>query len=140
MWTRTPIAAASAMATPAPTRQYHALVIGNTWYDHLPCLWRTSALCAEAVARVLFTSGVKVTQLIDVRSESLSYYYMRFVRTLTEDCVAIVYFAGHGWEVQHTPRVCKHYLLGIDATWPSRTEDVLSNATLCRVRVVFASK
>lgn len=75
---------------------YHALVIGNTEYAHLPDL-DTAGNDAEEVARVLRERfGYKVTLLRNAtRYETLS-AFNKLRKELTETDNLLVYYAGHG--------------------------------------------
>lgn len=114
---------------PAPVAQSHALVIGVGSYEHAPPL-TASVPDATAVADLLSSRGVLVTSLLDVNNKELKDAFFAFVATLTEGCVAILYYAGHGWMVNRTLRDPKHYLLGTDTINPSGDDEIIGAAVM----------
>ncbi len=89
-------AAASGKALAASGRQ--ALVIGNEAYAHLPSL-DNPALDAHLLAATLERRGFAVERVIDGDYETMRAAVSRF-RVAAEDAeVALVYYAGHGMQV-----------------------------------------
>ena len=75
---------------------YHALVIGNSQFAHLPDL-RTPGRDAEAVASVLRERyGFKVRVLRDATRYEILTTLNEYYRTLTENDNFLLYYAGHG--------------------------------------------
>lgn len=76
--------------------RYHALVIGNTAYRHLPRL-RTAGRDAEAVARTLSERyGFQVTLLHDATRYDVLSSLNRLRAELGDQDNLLVYYAGHG--------------------------------------------
>lgn len=75
---------------------YHALVIGNSQYRHLPKLNSTIA-DADAMESLLSTRyGFKVTKLIDATRYDILSALNTLRGGLTEDDNLLIYYAGHG--------------------------------------------
>ncbi len=76
--------------------RYHALVIGNTAYRHLPKL-KTAGRDAEAVARTLSERyGFQVTLLHDATRYDVLSGLNRLRAELGDEDNLLVYYAGHG--------------------------------------------
>jgi len=76
--------------------RYHALVIGNNAYAHLPTL-QTAVSDAEAVAATLReTYNFAVTVLLDATRAQIIVALETMRTTLTEDDNLLIYYAGHG--------------------------------------------
>ncbi len=76
--------------------RYHALVIGNNDYQHLPKL-NTAVGDAEAVATLLEDKyGFQVTKLTNATRRDITGAFNRLRQTLTEKDNLLVYYAGHG--------------------------------------------
>ena len=76
--------------------RFHALVIGNNDYLHLPKL-TTAIADAEAVAAVLESRyGFRVTRLVNATRRDIADAFNRLRQTLTEADNLVVYYAGHG--------------------------------------------
>ena len=76
--------------------RYHALVIGNNAYAHLPQL-QTAVADAEAVAATLReTYNFHVTLLRDATRAQIIVALETLRRALTEDDNLLIYYAGHG--------------------------------------------
>jgi hypothetical protein len=75
---------------------YHALVIGNSKYHHLPSL-DTAAEDAEAISELLSKKySFKVTKLIDANRYQILSELNRLRGQLTEKDNLLLYYAGHG--------------------------------------------
>jgi uncharacterized caspase-like protein len=75
---------------------YHALVIGNNGYTHLPQL-DTAIADAEAVAELVAAKyGFQVTLLRDANRYQILSALNELRARLTEDDNLLVYYAGHG--------------------------------------------
>ncbi|MFQ5954534.1 MAG: caspase family protein, partial [Kiloniellales bacterium] len=76
--------------------RYHALVIGNNDYQHLPKL-TTAVADAEAVAALLEAKyGFQVSKLINATRRDITGAFNSLRQTLTEKDNLLVYYAGHG--------------------------------------------
>lgn len=99
-----------ALLMPVAAEPRHALVIGNSTYEHTRPLLNPrndAALIAERLERVGFT----VTKLIDADFSAMKNALVSFSKALTSaDSVALFYYAGHGAQVGG-----QNYLLPIDA-------------------------
>ena len=75
---------------------YHALVIGNNDYEHLPDL-EMAVRDAEAVADLLEDKyGFVVERLIDTTRYKIIKAFDQMRATLTDDDNLLIYYAGHG--------------------------------------------
>jgi uncharacterized caspase-like protein len=82
--------------------RYHALVIGNDDYRHLPRL-KTAVADAEAVAEVLRGQyGFDVELLRNASRADILRALNRYRAELTTDDNLLIYYAGHGWLDQET--------------------------------------
>ena len=96
-------------ASPALASSRVALVIGNSVYDHVPAL-PNPINDATDIGATLGRLGFAVTQLENVKYENLRQALRTFRREATAAKIAVVYFAGHGIEVD------KHnFLVPVDA-------------------------
>jgi peptidoglycan hydrolase-like protein with peptidoglycan-binding domain len=99
------LARVRAQATPAPAAapaldialgRYHALVIGNNAYEHLPAL-QTAVADARAVADLLRkTYGFEVTLLENASRYETTATISQLRQRLTEKDNLLIYYAGHG--------------------------------------------
>jgi hypothetical protein len=105
---------------------YHALIIGNNVYKHMPDL-NTAVDDAKAVAGALRdTYGFKVQLLTDATRGDIIDALDSYVETLTERDNLLIYYAGHVWLSEDAGR---GYWLPVDARKNRRTNWV-SNATI----------
>ena len=75
---------------------FHALVIGNNDYKHLPDL-RTAQRDAQAVAKLLETRyGFKTTLLLNANRYAILSTLNKLRAELSEDDNLLIYYAGHG--------------------------------------------
>ncbi len=92
--------------------RYHALVIGNNGYRHLPRL-STAAKDARSVAGLLeHDYGYAVELLLDAGRKEIIDALSRYRARLTKGDNFLLYYAGHGWLDRETGR---GYWLPIDA-------------------------
>ncbi len=120
-----PIAAGDIPADVAFGR-YHALVIGNDAYQHLPHL-KTARNDAKAVADLLTKDyGFAVTLLLDATRAQIIENLDALTEKLGGDDNLVIYYAGHGWLEQDSSR---GYWLPVDAQ-PNRRTHWISNTTI----------
>ena len=124
--------------------RYHALVIGNNEYEHLPKL-KTAVNDAQVVAATLRdTYSFQVTVLLNAPREDIVLALDKMRTTLTEDDNLLIYYAGHGTLDKEADR---GYWLPVDAKpntrsrWLSTSEitDTLKAMTSKHVLVVADS-
>ena len=94
----------------------HALIIGNGAYEHLTAL-DNPALDAELLGTVLERRGFTADQVIDADYESMREAIDRFRRSAQDAEVALVYYAGHGIQVDGV-----NYLLPVSADIDARED------------------
>lgn len=110
------LAAGSSPAASA-AEQRVALVIGNSDYRNVPAL-RNPTRDAAAVARLLRASGFSTVNLrTDVDQAGMREALQAFAQLARQADVAVVYFAGHGMELQGT-----NYLIPVDARLSTDTD------------------
>ena len=115
---------------------YHALIIGNDDYKHLPDL-KTAVGDASAIADALRTTyGFKIQLLTDATRGDIIDALDGYVETLTERDNLLIYYAGHGWLSEDAGR---GYWLPVDAKKNRRTNWV-SNATITDTLKTLQSK
>jgi uncharacterized protein YgiM (DUF1202 family) len=108
--------------------RYHALVIGNNDYEHLPKL-KTAVNDAEATAALLRDRyGFEVRLLVDATRDQIIEGLNRFRRELTERDNLLIYYAGHGVLDEATET---GFWLPVDARDDSETRWI-ANETLTR--------
>lgn len=109
--TPTKAAAPSPASPPAGTAAGRrvALVIGNGGYRHVSALANPSN-DARAIARSLRGIGFAVTEGIDLDRNGMQNMIREFLREAARSQVAIVYYAGHGLQVDG-----RNYLVPVDA-------------------------
>ncbi len=116
-------------AKPAPGFKfggYHALVIGNNAYKHLPRL-KTAEADARAMAKVLKRDyGFQVKTMVNATRVAIVEGLDELRAKLKASDNLLVYYAGHGWLDQDAER---GYWLPVDAKRDSRA-NWLSNATI----------
>ena len=93
-----------------------ALVIGNAAYVHCPKL-KSSINDAEAVAKTLKDLGFKVILVKDATRQRMIEAIGQFGAKLTDDCVALAYYSGHGMQVDGV-----NYLLPVDFDGQTRSD------------------
>lgn len=98
----------TALAVPMPPAQY-ALVIGNAKYDQRPLVNPRND--AELMVNTLKRLGFTVTQSHDLDRKGLFASVSAFTEKLPEGAVAMVYYAGHGMQINGA-----NYLLPTDLT------------------------
>lgn len=100
-------AAVQAQAT-QPAQRRLALVIGNQAYRSVPQLQNAGA-DARAIAAQLRARQFEVTDGYDLSRREMNRVFRDFLARLSAGSVAVVYFAGHGVQVDGTS-----YLLPVD--------------------------
>ena len=106
--------------------QYHALVIGNNNYKHLPKL-KTAVDDAKAVAAILEKEyRFKVTLMLNANQRDTVDAFDELTETLGYEDNLLIYYAGHGWLNEESGQ---GYWLPVDAQTNRRSRWV-SNSTL----------
>ena len=139
---RPPAPAPVAIPVPASVSfgRYHALVVGNQAYRHLPRL-RTPIADAQALAALLRSDYgfAGVTVLTDATRLDMVRALDELRRTLTEQDNLLVYYAGHGYLDKDADR---GYWLPVDAgtddtgNWLS-TSDIVDKLRAMRAKHVL---
>ena len=93
----------------APAAQRVALVIGNGAYAHVPFLAKPGN-DARAVGDAFERLGYAVTRLEDAGYDALRRGLLDFTRAASASEVAVVFYAGHGMEVDG-----RNFLVPVDA-------------------------
>lgn len=79
-----------------PFGKFHALIIGNNQYAHLPDL-KSAVIDAEALAALLQRKyGFKVSLLLNANRYAILSTLNKLREELTEDSNLLIYYAGHG--------------------------------------------
>lgn len=102
----------------ARAEQRVALVIGNGAYAAVPAL-PNPANDARAMAESLRLLGFDATALIDADKPAMDAALRAFGRRAAEADVAMVFYAGHGVQVDG-----RNYLVPVDARLPRQTQDL----------------
>ncbi len=87
----------------------HALVIGNNDYQNARKLINPTN-DANVMAQSLKKAGFEITLATDANLKAMKAAVREFVRSLPEDGIALIFFAGHGVEVKG-----QNYLIPVDA-------------------------
>ncbi len=114
---------------------YHALIIGNDRYRHLPGL-QSAVRDARRLDQVLRTSyGFKTKLLVDATRKNILSELNSFRQNLTREDNLLIYYAGHGWVDEAAD---EGYWLPVDAA-SDNPVNWLSNASLtATVRAINA--
>jgi hypothetical protein len=116
--------------------RYHALVIGNNHYSHLPAL-ATAVADAEGVADLLANKyGFEVTLLRDANRYQILSALNEYRANLTAEDNLLIYYAGHGELDQLNQR---GHWLPVDAELDS-TANWISNADITDILNAVAAK
>jgi tetratricopeptide (TPR) repeat protein len=117
-----PLGAAPKRAeSPAPaqsvaTSRRVALVIGNGTYAHVKALPNPSN-DARAIARSLRDIGFTVTEGVDLDRAAMQSMIREFLREAARAQIAVVYYAGHGVQVDG-----RNYLVPVDIQFQAGTD------------------
>jgi len=103
------VAILSSVVRVAAANDRIALIIGMSEYAHLPALTNTRN-DAEAISRTLETIGFDVTLSVDASSAEMERLLDEFAFKSEVADLALIYFAGHGIEVQG-----ENFLIPVDA-------------------------
>jgi peptidoglycan hydrolase-like protein with peptidoglycan-binding domain len=105
-----------------------ALVVGNSAYQHVPQL-PNPARDAQAIADLLRKSGFDEVELVeDVGNLDFKRAMRRFEDAAIDSDIAVVYFAGHGIEIEGT-----NYLIPVNAKLASDRDAEDEAITLSRL-------
>jgi len=114
---------------------YHALVIGNNDYQHLPKL-RTATNDASAVASLLQNEyGFKVRLLTNATRSDILLAINDYRRTLTEKDNLLMYYAGHGRLDRDADQ---GYWLPVNAERDNQVEWVSNTSVTSAIRAIQA--
>jgi hypothetical protein len=117
-------------AAPARAEERIALVVGNGDYAHLGVL-ANPVSDARLISQTLDSLDFRVTTLEDADLATFSNALARFeaeVRNAGDQAVALIYFAGHGIEVDG-----ENYLLPVEFNGQTETEVTLGSIALSGV-------
>lgn len=109
------IAAVLTAATPAAAAR-HAFIVGNSNYATVPRL-QNPANDARDLAERLEALGYRVTVGLDLGRAGFLQSFQSFIRALSPDDVALLYYAGHGLQIGG-----ENYLFPVDATVTSEAD------------------
>lgn len=105
---------------------FHALVIGNTKYPHLPDLV-SAGHDAQVIAKVLKSEyGFSVKNLLNASRADIIHALSAYRKQLTENDNLLIYYAGHGWLDQEAD---EGYWLPVDAD-AENSVNWISNASI----------
>lgn len=92
-----------------------AFVVGNGVYAHAEGL--AAAQDANTLTALLRdrAPGAPVACVTNADNAGLGAGFRSYLGSLSDGCVALVYFGGYGWRVEG-----KHYLLGVDTPLPTQ--------------------
>lgn len=115
--------------------EYHALVIGNDDYPHLPKL-RTAVNDAKSLSQLLEKRyGYSVTTLLNASRSEILQALTRYRRLLTEQDNLLIYYAGHGWLDEEADR---GYWLPVDATQEDDVQWIANETITSKTRAIEA--
>jgi uncharacterized caspase-like protein len=89
----------SVSAADSPSGRRLALVVGNDAYPQVPL--RNAINDAKAIAQALEAYGFQVDLTFDTTLKELSRHVDRFATQLRSGDVAMVYYAGHGIQIEN---------------------------------------
>lgn len=114
-----------------------ALVIGNQNYHSAPL--KHALNDAKAITNQLSVLGFQVTTLLDVNKSTLKHgittFYEQLQNTESDKPLAVVYFAGHAIQINHT-----NYLIPLDIEFDSQQTFVSSLFNLSELFKVMRMK
>lgn len=114
---------------------YHALVVGNNDYQHLPKL-HTAINDAHTIASLLQNKyGYKVRLLTNATRAEILTAINDYRRTLTIYDNLLIYYAGHGWLDKDAGQ---GYWLPVDATRETQVKWVSNSAITSEIRAIQA--
>jgi uncharacterized caspase-like protein len=120
------------LARPAAADTRVALVVGESAYAHVPHLANTKN-DADLVTGALESIGFQVTEVTDLDHAHLTAALEDLARRAPKADVALIYFAGHGVEVDG-----KNYLIPIDANLSTDSDVEFEGVPLDSVRDALA--
>jgi len=132
-----PSPAVSIDVTPTPVDfgSYHALVIGNNDYQHLPKLG-TAINDAQAVGNLLQNKyGFNVHIITDATRAYILTAINSYRRKLSPHDNLLIYYAGHGWLDKDADQ---GYWLPVDATRETQVKWVSNSAITSEIRAIQA--
>jgi len=115
--------------------QYHALVVGNNEYRHLPKL-KTAVHDARSVAKTLGSDyGFEIELIENATRADIITALERYRTTLGKTDNLLVYYAGHGWPDKDADL---GYWLPVDAAKDSQVNWVTNASITGSVRAMLA--
>ena len=124
---------------PALGQNRLALVIGNDAYGYVPIL-RKAVNDAHSVAAALAERDFEVVRVIDADRRTMNRHISRFTARLEPGDTALLFFAGHGVEIDG-----ENYLLPVDIVSPAageqdfiKAESIALSSLLDRIRATGA--
>ncbi len=124
----------AAMSAAASAAERFALVIGNSKYESVSALDNPTR-DAEAITELLSTAGFEVSLGLDLGQSNMRRAISAFAAKMSdkgEDTTALVYFAGHGIQVDG-----QNYVLPIDAQLKTESDVALEAVRLADVMSVL---
>jgi len=99
-----------------------ALVIGNNEYRNIPKL-KNAVNDAKTIKDELTKLGFQVIYRTNANRRQMHQAVNEFIRRLSEDTAGVVYYSGHGMQIQGS-----NYLLPVDILRANYAEDVVYDA------------
>lgn len=121
---------------PLDLGEYHALLIGNSRYRHLPSLSTPQRDVARLAAVLQQRYGFRVSVLRDATRYEILSALNRLRETLSSDDNLLVYYAGHG---ELDDRNMRGHWLPVDAE-PTNTANWLSNVAITDILNVIRAR
>jgi hypothetical protein len=120
---------------PFSLRSYHALVVGNNDYRHLPKL-HTAINDARSIAHMLQNKyGFKTRLLLNATRSDILRVINEYRKALTSHDNLLIYYAGHGWLDQEAD---EGYWLPVDAEKQDPTNWVSNGSITGALRAMEA--
>jgi formylglycine-generating enzyme required for sulfatase activity len=115
--------------------KYHALIIGNNNYKHLPKL-KTAIADAKSVNEILKNQyGFETRLLIDATRDNILDSINAFRKTLAEKDSFLIYYAGHGTFEKEAD---KTYWLPVDAQNDNPTKWIIADDITSNIKRIVA--
>ncbi|MCP4749466.1 MAG: hypothetical protein GY866_01100 [Proteobacteria bacterium] len=117
--------------TPFASGNYHALIIGNNEYRHLPKLGtaKNDAVAVDRLLREQF--GFRTTLVLDATKTTISRALNQVRKQLGEDDNLLIYYAGHGF---FDSSVNKAYWWPVDAEQDDDTNWIIADTITANIQ------